>query len=334
MKQIADDIRKNSFHRAYLLYGEETYLLQKYQQQLVKALVPEGDTMNFSRMEGKGLKEGEIIDLAETLPFFAERRVILLADTGFFKNKTDRLADYLAGLPDYLVLIFCEKDVDKRSRMYKAVKKHGCAAEFAPQKEKELTVFILNVLKRENKKISRANLELFLKKTGTDMGMIDRELEKLVSYTLGREVITAADIEAVCTTQLTNRIFEMVRAVSSGRQREALAMYYELLALKEPPGRILYLLAREFRLLRNVKLLSTTGRDQKSIAAAAGVPPFTVRNYLQIAGKYSLISLERVMEDFVAAEEAVKTGKMNDVLSVELMIIRHSSGENTKKSRW
>ena len=88
--------------------GEEAYLKHQYKNKLKNALLPEDDTMNFSRFEGKGTEIPKVIDLAETMPFFADRRVILLENTGFFKNKADALADYMGSLPDYLVLIFVE----------------------------------------------------------------------------------------------------------------------------------------------------------------------------------------------------------------------------------
>ena len=65
-------------------------------------------------------------------------------------------------------------------------------------------------------------------------------MEKLFSYTLGRNEITVADIDAICTTQITNKIFDMIEAVATRQQRKALDYYYDLLALKEPPMRILY----------------------------------------------------------------------------------------------
>ena len=94
--------------------------------------------MNFSHYEGKGVDIKQLIDLCETMPFFADRRVILLEDTGFFKNKCEELADYMKELPDYLCLVFAESEVDKRNRMYKAVKACGTIAEFARQDEKTL----------------------------------------------------------------------------------------------------------------------------------------------------------------------------------------------------
>ena len=102
MKNIQADIKSGNFKQAYLLYGDEAYLKQQYKHNLVKALNPDDDTMNFSHYEGKGVDVKQLIDLCETMPFFAERRVILLEDTGFFKNKSEELADYMKELPDYL----------------------------------------------------------------------------------------------------------------------------------------------------------------------------------------------------------------------------------------
>lgn len=325
MKSILEDIKKNEFKRTYLFYGAEDYLKHQYRDRLCRALCPEGDTMNFSRFEGKGLNEGEIIDLAETMPFLAEHRVILLEDTGFFKNKADRLADYMAGLPEYLCMIFVENEVDKRSRMYKAVQKAGRAVEFATQDADTLTRWVLGTLKREGKQITRADLELFFEKTGSDMGNIERELEKLLCYTMGKTAVSGRDIEEICTGQVTNQIFEMVRAVSGRQQKRALMLYYDLLALKEPPLRILALLAREFNMMMQVQALQREGCDVRTIAERTGLRDFAVRKYMPLLRQYSAEQLRRAVEDCTEAETDVKTGKLSDIMSVELLIVKYSA---------
>lgn len=324
MKQIAEDIKTGQFHRVYLLYGEERYLTEQYKHKLLTALNTEGDTMNFTRFEGKGVNEAELIDLAETLPFFADYRVILLENTGFFKNKAEKLAGYLDNPPEHLIMIFVEQEVDKRNKMYKTVGKKGYVAEFSIQKTDVLMRWILGSLKRENKKITQPVMELFLEKTGNDMGQISQELEKLLSYTMGRDIIREEDVLTICTNRVENQIFAMVRAVSERKQKKALQLYYDLLSLKEPPMRILYLLAREMNLILQVKELRAAGFDQKTIASKAGIAPFAVKNYLPLAGKYSSEMLRAAVEDFTDAETAVKTGKLTDVLSVEMMIVKYS----------
>lgn len=324
MKQIIEDINNRQFHRVYLLYGEERYLKEQYKHKLLSALNTEEDTMNFSRYEGKGVSERELIDLAETLPFFADYRVILLEDTGFFKNKTEKLAEYMENLPEHLVMIFSEQEVDKRNKLYKTVGKSGYIAEFSAQKTDVLMKWILQKLKKENKKITQPVMELFLEKTGTDMSLISQELEKLLSYTMGREVIRQEDVLAICTSRVENQIFAMVRAVSEKKQKKALQLYYDLLALKEPPMRILYLLAREMNLILQVKEMKVAGFDQKTIASKAGIAPFAVRNYLPLADRYTSETLKQAVEEFTEAETLVKTGRLSDVLSVEMMIVKYS----------
>lgn len=281
--------------------------------------------MNFSLFQGKKTEPKAVIDLAETMPFFAERRVIFLEDTGFFKNQCQDLPEYMASLPEYLCMVFVESEVDKRSRMYKAVKKYGRAVEFVRQDSSTLMRWVLGILKREGKKITQRDMELFLERTGTDMGNIENELEKLLSYTMGREVITASDIKEVCTMQITNHIFDMLRAVTEKKQKKALDLYYDLLALKEPPMRILFLLARQFNLILQVKELSGEGYDQSATAKRTGLQPFVVRNYMAYARKYGTQELRDMVQECVELETKVKTGQMTDALSVELLLVKFSS---------
>lgn len=325
MKSLQEDIKNQEFKRVYLLFGEEEYLKQQYKSRLKKALAPEEEDMNYSYFEGKKTEPREVIGLAETMPFFAERRVIFLEDTGFFKNQCQDLPEYLAELPDYLCMVFVEKEVDKRSRMYKAVKKYGRIVDFSVQDTETIMRWVLGILGREGKKITRREMELFLGKTGNDMGNIEKELEKLICYTMGREVITAEDIEAVCTAQISNHIFDMIRAVTEKKQKRALDLYYDLLALKEPPMRILFLLARQFNLIMQVKELSQAGYDQSRIAKQTGLQPFVVRNYSAYARKYSTEALRSAVEECVRTEEKVKTGYMTDAMSVELLLVKFSS---------
>lgn len=325
MKSVQEDIKHKQFSRVYLFYGEETYLKQQYKTRIKTALMPEDDTMNLGYFEGKKTEPKAVIDLAETMPFFAERRVIICQDTGFFKNQCPELAEYMNSLPQYLCMIFVEDEVDKRSKMYKAVKKNGRTVEFTTQDSQTLIKWVLGILNREGKKITQKDMELFLTMTGSDMGNIERELEKLLCYTMGRDVITAEDIREICTTQTTNKIFDMIRAVTERNQKRALDLYYDLLSLKEPPMRILFLLARQFNLILQTKELRAAGYDNTSIAKKTGLQSFVVRNYLKYVDVYSQRALRGAVEECTKAEEEVKTGIAKDVLSVELLLIKFSS---------
>ena len=120
MKNLNEDIKTGHFQRVYLLYGEEAYLKKQYKTRLTKAIIPEGDTMNYSYYEGKNSSVPEIIDLAETMPFFADHRLIVVENSGFFKTASPELADYIKTMPETVIFLFVETEVDKRGKLYKA----------------------------------------------------------------------------------------------------------------------------------------------------------------------------------------------------------------------
>lgn len=324
MEQLLQDLKQGTYKNIYLLCGEEAYLRNQYKKRLKDALVTEGDTMNYSYYEGKDINPRAVIDMAETLPFFADRRVILIENSGFLKNKCEELADYMSGISETTCIIFAETEIDKRGRLYKEVKKHGRVVEFGVQKEDTLMKWILGILKKEGKNITRETLQAFLTKTGSDMQIIKNELEKLIAYTDGREVITTEDVEQVCITQTTNKIFDMINAVAEGKQKRALELYEDLLALKEPPMRILFLIARQFNQLYQLKLLEKEGVPSGEIAKTAGIMPFALRKYQAQARSFTKEELRGAVEECIEAEESVKTGKMGDRLAVELIIMKYS----------
>ena len=327
MREIDDAIKNSSYQPVYLFYGEETYLIRQYRDKLLQALVAEDDNMNFSSYEGKGINTKEIIDLAETLPFFAEHRVILMENTNFFKEACDDLAAYIKEMSaeTTTVFLFLEENVDKRSKMYKAVKAKGACIEFGRQTDKILMQWILTRLKREKRKITTGVMQLFLSKTGNDMERIDKELEKLLCYTMGKEIIEAEDVETICVGQVTNQIFDMVNAISAKDKRTALHLYYDLLALKEPPMRILFLITRQFHILYQMKSGMNAGLGQSELASICKIPSFAVRKHQAQAKSFSLQELKKAFSDGIQMEEDVKTGKINDQLAVEWMIIRYTA---------
>ncbi|MGN0158346.1 MAG: DNA polymerase III subunit delta [Brotaphodocola sp.] len=321
MQVLNQDIKEHSFKQIYLLYGEETFLKNSYKNRLKEAIIGD-DTMNFSYFEGKGLNLDEMIRLSDTMPFFAKRRLILIEDSGFFKNACEPLIKYLPSMPDTTCLIFVESEVDKRSKLFKKVKEMGHAAELARQDASSLGKWAGTLLAREGKKITGRTMELFLGMTGDDMEHIRMELEKLISYTAGRDVITDDDVKAICTMQVTNKIFEMVAAIVNRQTKKAMDLYEDLLTLKEPPMRILFLIARQFNQILQVKELMEKGMDRGTIASRLKIQPFVVGKAIQQAKQFTGEQILSYVNLCVEMEESVKSGRLQDRLAVELLITK------------
>ena len=323
MQTLNQDIKEKSFKKIYLLYGDEPFLVGSYKKKLREAITG-GDTMNFNYFEGKNPDVKEIISLADTMPFFADRRLILVDGSGFFKSAQEELAAYLPQMPDTTCLVFAESEVDKRNRLYKRVKELGYAAELNKQDTAQLMRWAAGILGRDGRKISRPVMEYFLERTGDDMENIRMELEKLVCYTMGRDVITKEDVDAVGTVHVTSRVFDMVAAIVAGNTKKAMDLYEDLLTLKEPPMRILFLIARQFNQLLQIKELTAAGKDQGAMASALKVPPFAVGKLTAQARAFTRDQILSWVTLCVETEEAVKTGRLSDRLAVELLIARRT----------
>ena len=321
MQTLNQDIKEKSFKKIYLLYGDEPFLVGSYKKKLREAITG-GDTMNFNYFEGKNPDVKEIISLADTMPFFADRRLILVDGSGFFKSAQEELAAFLPQMPDTTCLVFAESEVDKRNRLYKRVKELGYAAELNKQDTAQLMRWAAGILGRDGRKISRPVMEYFLERTGDDMENIRMELEKLVCYTMGRDVITKEDVDAVGTVHVPSRVFDMVAAIVAGNTKKAMDLYEDLLTLKEPPMRILFLIARQFNQLLQIKELTAAGKDKGAMASALKVPPFAVGKLTAQARAFTRDQILSWVTLCVETEEAVKSGRLQDRLAVELLITR------------
>ena len=321
METLNQDIKSGDFKRFYLLFGEEEFLKQSYKKRLRQAVAGD-DTMNYNYFEGKGLDVQELISLANTMPFFSDRRLIMVEDSGCFKAASDELVEALPDIPDTTCMVFVESAVDKRNRLYKKVKELGSAVELKRQSASQLAVWAGRILAQNGRKITSSDMNLFLERTGDDMETIRTELENLISYTMGQEIVAREDIEAVTTVQVTNKIFDMVAAIVAGKTKTAMDRYEDLLTLKEPPMRILFLIARQFNQILLVKEMMASGNDKSAIASKLKIPPFAAAKLMPQARNFTKEQLAGCVEACVEAEEAVKTGRLGDRLAVELLIMR------------
>jgi DNA polymerase-3 subunit delta len=324
MKNLNEDLKTGDFKQIYLLYGEESYLKRQFKNRFIKAMIPDDDTMNFNYYEGKSIDVQGVIESADTLPFFSQCRLIILEESGLFKTGENPLVNYLKEVPETTYFIFIENEVDKRSKMYKVVKEHGSITELSYQGEDILRKWISSLAKNEEKQMDMATIDYLIQKVGVGMENIQNELEKLFAYGYDKSTITKEDIDQVCAGQITNHIFEMVNAVAVGNQRKALDLYYDLLALKEPPMRILFLMIRQYRLMYQVKDLMSRGFDRKEIASKAGIHPFATGKYMEQGRRFTWESIHKVIEEGAHLEESIKVGNLQDRMAVELFIVGNS----------
>lgn len=324
MKTIDIDIKEKQLKHVYLLYGEERYLIRQYRDKLKKAIIDPDDTMNIASYEGGDVDVKELIIAADTMPFFAEHRLILVQDSNLFKKNTPELAEYFSQIPDTAYFVFVEEEVDEKSKLFQAAKKVGSTVKFVTPKEDILRKWIIGRISKEGKDITQAAYQRFIDKTGTDMENIEKELEKLICYTMEKNAIEIADVEAVTTEQISSKIYELVNLISNHKQTQALDMFYDLLAQKEKPSRILYSMTKHFETLLTIKIMSSQGFHIKEIEDRTGLKDWMIKRYLGQTKSFSAETLRKAVQDGVGYETDIKTGHIEEQIAVELFIIEYS----------
>lgn len=325
LKKLNEDIANKNLQQFYLLIGTEDYLKRQYRDKLTAALVDKEDTMNYNYFDGDKLDIQNVLELGDTLPFFAEKRVIVLENTGLFDSKVpDDIKERFGNFPDSTHLIFVERHVDGKRSLYKWMKQQESVFELDAPDAATLTGWLKKRCSEAEKQIDKEAVAYLIEHVGADMLLLENELEKLIAYRYDSPQITVDDIREICVSQAEDKIFEMLDAIGSRNQDKALLLYHDLLALREPAMRVLYMLTRHFRILMQISALQKEGKDYKTMAAVCGIPPFSVKRYANQAGEYSFEVLINMLEKCQTTDQGIKTGKIQDVVGVELLIVEFS----------
>lgn len=323
MKNINNHIKENNFSKAYLLFGDEDYLKSTYKKRLINAISGD-DTMNLSYYEGKDIDVQDVVDTSNTLPFFADKRLIVIENSGFLKNSSESIASAIKNALESTCFIFVENEVDKRNKTYKALIENGYVCEMKKQTEDTLMTWAAKMFKDAGKKITRDNMAYFLAKTGNDMNNIKNEADKIISYTGAADEITMEDIDLICTVQTEEHVFAMIDSISEKNKDKVMRLYSDLVALKEPPMKILALLGRQFATLMAVKEMAQAGHPAQVVAEKLGIRSYYIGKYISQSKSFTLKQLRQAVEDCVEADYSIKSGLMTDTYAVELVIMKYS----------
>ncbi len=313
-------IRDGEFAHIYVLYGDEDYLRAGYRRALTHAISGD-DEMNTTRFRSGEFDFNAFCDAADTMPFFADRRVIVIEDSGLFNQDCDNMIAYLEHLPDTTYVIFSESSVDKRYKLFKAVQKMGgVLAELPYQTPQELISWIGKNVQKDGSAITIDAAEELLSRIGIDMNTLSNELDKLKAFAADDAGITVKHLDQISGRRLEDRIFLMIDAAASGNKDSALKMYAELLALHEAPIKILVLIGRHIYKLTAVRQLLDEGLTSSEISRRCDLR-FSANAIMAQTRRLSAERLQELSELSVLLDYKIKTGDISDQLAVELLLI-------------
>jgi DNA polymerase-3 subunit delta len=328
---LKEQIKSNKIKNLYLFYGQEEYLKKLYLESIESKVVGVNmKAMNKVVLEGK-VDISKLADNCETVPLFSERKLVLVKNSGIFKaskkadsekadGKKDGLAALIQSLPSYTCLIFAEEEIDKRLKVIDIIRKNGLIVEFPFQKPPELVKWVIKLLRSKNKTISSDLASVIVNNCDQGMVEIHNEVEKLILYLGDREAVLVNDVEKVCIKSIKSRIFDLTDAIAAKDSTRAFIILEEMAVLKEPMPKILYMIARQFNQLLSMKLLYKSGLDINDAAVKIGVSPYIAGKIVKQSKEFELDVLKRVVEESLDLDVAVKTGRVNDRVAIEMLL--------------
>lgn len=281
--RLKADLKAGQPGRAYFLYGEEDYLTRLYTDKLIDAALGEGDRdMNLTKLSGCP-DVNELSDIVDTLPFFSERKCVVIAD--FDPDETDTasanaMAKLIENLPDTTVLIICEYSVEidpkkpkaKIKKIMDAVDKAGFVCEMKYMTPSRVGAMAQKKAARAGCALSAENGVYLAEICGCSLTRVSNETEKLCGYK-GAGEITRADIDAL-TARITDAgIYTLAAELFAGHNDEAFRILDDLFAQQEDPVTIMAALSGHFVDLYRAKLGQNARLNSDKTAAVFGYPP-------------------------------------------------------------
>lgn len=340
LETLKNDIKNKQIRSLYLFHGDEEFMKKHYLETLDK-LILEDDfkIMNKVVLEGK-INAGAIIDNCETMPVFSDKRMVVVKNSGLFKSSkketdegskgksknknkgsADSFAEILANLPEYVCLIFIETEVDKRLKLINAVKEHGLVVEFSLLKPYELVNWLVKGARSFGKELSQDAASWLVDNSEFHMTDLRSELDKATLYTGDKKKIELKDVQAISTKSVKTRIFDLTDAVAEKNSAKALLTFNDMLVLKEPIPKIIFMITRHIRQVLQIKILTKQGMNRNDAAAKAGLTPYAAGKIHSQAANLTETELKNAMKNCLETDVTVKTGKMDEKMAAELLIL-------------
>ncbi|MBC7946819.1 MAG: DNA polymerase III subunit delta [Chitinophagaceae bacterium] len=295
--KIIADWKKQVFKPVYWLEGEEEYFIDKAVEYAEHHILSENDaSFNLSIFYGRDATWADVVNACMRYPMFAERQVVLLKE-GQQMRDIEKLEAYVENplTSTVFIVAYKNKKVDGRTKFAKVLKEKGVLISTKKIYDNQLPEWTQSLVESRGLGISPKGLALLVDHIGNDLNRIENEITK-ISVNLGkRKTISEEDIEEFVGVSKEFNVFELQSAIGKKDLPKAIRIiqYFEANPKAAP---IQLVLPSLYGFFSKVFMIHGAGtQDDKGVAAAIGITPFFVKDYLQAAKVYDYESTERAL---------------------------------------
>jgi DNA polymerase-3 subunit delta len=319
----------------YLLHGDDEFSRSEALASLRRRMGdPVMGELNTTRFDGNKISLAELQHTCNTIPFFSSRRLIIVDGLLTHLHKTvspeqgremvQNLIDYIRHMPKTTRLIFVEpvsisaQHPLRRGMSQDEVLAHDMA--FHLPRGGQLARWITQRVQAREGSISTEATAALAAFVGGNLRLLALEVDKLLSYVDRVRPISEEDVQLLVSDVREASIFDMVDALARRDGKAASQLLHRRLEGGDHPLALQGMVARQIRILIQVKELNQEGSDGQRIARRLGLHPFVVRKALDQERNFSMTQLEAIHRRLLKTDVAIKTGQVGPVLALDMMI--------------
>lgn len=307
----------------YYFHGDEPYLMARAVKRLQDLVVsPDFRDFNLDVFYGNECKGDEIAAAAQTLPMFADRRLVLVKRAGDLSAAAlEVLTACVADPSPGTCLVLVGEKIDQRKKFFQEIKKRGELVECKRPYENQLAPFIREEARGLGKRIEPAAAEMLVYLAGNNLSELVAQLEKVATFVGARDTVTVADVREVVSDTKVESVFDLANALGERDLAKALRSLSTILRDGEAPLMLLAMIARHFRQLWRVRELAARKVPSQDIARVTGINPYFLKGVTDQARKFTVADLVAVFEALYAADLALKGGGGKPSLTMERLVM-------------
>ncbi|MEJ0073291.1 MAG: DNA polymerase III subunit delta [Candidatus Saccharibacteria bacterium] len=288
------------------LTGENDVLRQEALRQLTADFLAEHGDMGLERLDGEESSYERMREAAQSLPFLAARKLVVLRSPGANKDFAEHFEQFLSDVAETNDVVLVEPKLDKRLSYYKQLKKDTDFREFAKLDGPALERYLSEYAAQQGGNLRAADARLLIDRVGTNQLTLQHEVDKLAAYDPN---ITRGSIELLTDRTPQSSIFELLDAAFAGNAKRATALYDEQRAARVEPQQVLATLIWQLHILAIV--IAAGSRSGDTIAREAKISPFTVRKTQGLARRITPTRLKQLITELRQFDTRLKSEALN-----------------------
>jgi DNA polymerase-3 subunit delta len=298
----------------HFYYGEDNFRINKEIEKIKSGMLSENEyDFNFDRLIAPS--PSEFLNIAESYPAFAEKRVVQAEDFDDSFLNDESIIEYAKSPSPSTIVIFYfnEPKINENWKFFKELKNKDYFKLNKVRKlyDNEIPSYIKNLAKEKGFSISEESAYYIMRYTGNNLLNIDSELDKISSgINVDSKVETEIPIEKIKSLISFSKkfsVFDLTDKILDRDFRAAFSMFDVLYADGEEPIKIISILYGEAKKLHRAKIQEKSGMNIETILNTNAVLPFLKGKFLKRLSLFNAVELRNAVRLLEDADLKLKT---------------------------